>query len=94
MSKITNMQQAADYVYEQLKEVNAEIKKEDVYDTIVDEVLESVEYALTDEDIKFLEDNIKTPEAIDEYLQKKIPEYQDLLDDIVVDMVGEEIAGG
>ena len=91
MEKITNIQQATDYIYSQLKELNPDIEKDDVYDTIMDEVLESVEYALNDEDIKFLEDNEKNSQAIDEYLQAKIPDYKDLLSDIVVDMVSDEI---
>lgn len=91
MDKITNINQATDYVYNQLKELNPDIEKNDVYDTIMDEVLESVEYILTDEDVKFLEDNEKDTIAIDEYLQSKIPDYHELLDDIVTDMVSEEI---
>ncbi len=91
MEKITNMQQAADYIYDQLKELNPDIERDDVYDTIMDEVLESAEYALTDEDVRFLEENEKNTQAIDEYLQSKIPDYKDLLTDIVVDMVSDEI---
>jgi hypothetical protein len=93
MEKITNIQQATDYVYNQLKELNSDIEKDDVYDTIMDEVLESVEYIMTDEDTKFLEDNEKNTTAIDDYLQSKIPNYQELLSDIVVDMVSDEIVG-
>lgn len=91
MEKITNIQQATNYVYNQLKEINPEIEKDDVYDTIMDEVLESTEYIMTDEDMKFLEENEKDTIAIDEYLARKIPDYNDLLDDIVTDMVGDEI---
>ena len=91
MEKITNMQQATDYVYDKIKDMNPEVEKSDIYDTIMDEVLESSEYIMMDEDIRFLEDNEKNPEAIDEYLARKIPDYQDLLDDIVTDMVSEEI---
>lgn len=91
MDKITNINQATDYVYKQLKELNPDIEKDDVYDTIMDEVLESVEYTLTDEDTKFLEDNEKDTIAIDEYLQSKIPDYKELLTDIVTDMVSDEI---
>ena len=79
MEKITNMKKATEYVYNQLKEINPDIEKDDVYDTIMDEILESVEYIMTDEDIKFLEDNEKDTTAIDEYLQSKIPDYKDLL---------------
>ncbi len=93
MEKITNLNQATQYVYNQLKELNPTIEQEDVYDTILDEVLESVEYALSDEDMNFVETNSNKPEAMDEYLAKKIPDYQDLLDDIVTDMVSEEILG-
>jgi hypothetical protein len=57
----------------------------------MDEVLESVEYIMTDEDTRFLEDNEKNPTAIDEYLESKIPDYKELLSDIVVDMVSDEI---
>lgn len=92
MEKITNIQQATEYVYDKIKELNPEVEKNDIYDTIMDEVLESSEYIMMDEDIRFLEDNEKDPQAIDEYLQSKIPDYQDLLDDIVTDMVSDEIA--
>ena len=91
MEKITNIAQATEYVYKQLKELNPDIEKDDVYDTIIDEVLESVEYIMTDEDTRFLEENEKNLTAIDEYLQSKIPDYKELLSDIVVDMVSEEI---
>ena len=91
MERITNMKQATEYVYSQLKELNPDIEKDDVYDTIMDEILESVEYTLTDEDVKFLEDNEKDTTAIEEYLQSKIPEYKELLSDIVTDMVSDEM---
>ncbi len=91
MEKIKNIKQATEYVYNQLKELNSNIEKDDVYDTIMDEILESVEYALSEEDVKFLEENKKDMNAIDEYLKWVIPEYQELLSDIVVDMVSEEI---
>ncbi len=91
MEKITNIQQATEYVYNKIKEINPEVEKDDIYDTIMDEVLESIEYTLTDENIKFLEENEKNTIAIDEYLQSKIPDYSDLLDDIVTDMISEEI---
>ncbi len=91
MEKIKNIQQATEYVYNQLKEINPDIEKDDVYDTIMDEVLESIEYTLTDEDVRFLEENEKNLTTIDDYLATKIPDYQDLLDDIVTDMVSEEI---
>ena len=91
MNRFTNIKQATEYVYNQLKELNPEIEKDDVYDTIMDEVLESAEYIMTDEDTKFLEDNEKDTVAIDEYLQRKIPDYEELLSDIVVDMVSDEI---
>ena len=57
MEKITNIKQATEHVYSQLKEINTDIEKDDVYDTIMDEVLESVEYAMSDEDVRFLEEN-------------------------------------
>lgn len=91
MEKITNISQATEYVYKQIKEINPDIEKDDVYDTIMDEVLESVEYSLTEEDIRFLEENDKNLTAIDEYLASKIPDYKELLSDIVVDMVSDEI---
>jgi hypothetical protein len=91
MEKITNIKQAIEVVYNQVKEINPDIDKDDVYDTIMDEVLESVEYTLTDEDVRFLEENEKNLTAIDEYLQSKIPDYKELLSDIVVDMVSDEI---
>jgi hypothetical protein len=91
MEKITNITQASEYVYKQLKEINPEIEKDDVYDTIMDEVLESTEYIMTEEDMKFLEENEKNLQAIDEYLSRKIPDYSDLLDDIVTDMVSDEM---
>jgi len=91
MDKITNIKQAIEVVYNQVKEINPDIDKDDVYDTIMDEVLESVEYTLTDEDVRFLEENEKNLTAIDEYLQSKIPDYKELLSDIVVDMVSDEI---
>ena len=69
MNKFTSIQQATDYIYTQLKEINPDIQKDDVYDTIMDEVLESAEYILSDEDVRFLEENEKNNKAIDDYLQ-------------------------
>ena len=69
MEKITNIKQATEHVYSQLKEINTDIEKDDVYDTIMDEVLESVEYAMSDEDVRFLEENKKNMDTIDEYLK-------------------------
>lgn len=91
MEKITNIKQATEYVYNQLKEINPDIEKDDVYDTIMDEVLESVEYAMSEDDVRFLEENEKNMDAVDEYLKGIIPDYQELLSDIVVDMVSDEI---
>lgn len=91
MAKVTNMKQATEVIYNQIKELNPEVEKDDVYDTIMDEILESVEYALTEEDVRFLEENEKNTTAIDEYLQWIIPDYQILLDDIVTDMISDEI---
>lgn len=91
MQKITNIKAATDYVYAQLKELNPTIERDDVYDTIMDEVLESAEYIMTDDDVKYLEENEKDEQAIDAFLQEKIPDYTDLLTDIVVDMVSDEI---
>lgn len=91
MEKITNIKQATEYVYNQLKEINPDIEKDDVYDTIMDEVLESIEYAMSEDDVRFLEENEKNMDAIDEYLGSIIPDYKDLLSDIVVDMVSDEI---
>lgn len=90
MENITTLKKATDYVYNELKKVNPDVEKDDVYDTIMDEILESVEYALTDEDVRFLEENEENLTAIDEYLQSRIPDYKDLLSDIVADMVSDE----
>ena len=90
MEKITNLSQAVDYVYAELQKVNPDVSKDDIFDTIVDEIIESMEYVLIDEDDRFLEDNEKNMEAIDDFLQTKIPDYQELLTEIVTDMVSEE----
>ncbi|MCX6825420.1 MAG: hypothetical protein NTY80_04345 [candidate division SR1 bacterium] len=89
--KVSNIQQATDLVFAQLKEINPDIQRDDVYETIMDEVLESVEFILTDNDMIFLEDNEGNPVAIDEYLQRKVPDYHNLINEIVLDMVSEEI---
>ncbi|MEI6672267.1 MAG: hypothetical protein WCL02_02665 [bacterium] len=91
MERINTIKQATDYLYKKLKEMNPDIEKDDVYDTIMDEILESIEYTLTDDDVKFLEENEKDMSAIDEYLQALLPDYKDLLSDIVADMIDDEI---
>lgn len=91
MEKINTIKQATDYLYKKLKEMNPDIEKDDVYDTIMDEILESIEYTLTDDDVKFLEENEKDMSAIDDYLQSLLPDYKDLLSDIVADMIDDEI---
>ena len=91
MERINTIKQATDYLYKKLKEMNPDIEKDDVYDTIMDEILESIEYTLTDDDVKFLEENEKDMSAIDDYLQSLLPDYKDLLSDIVADMIDDEI---
>lgn len=90
MEKINNLQEATNYVYKKLKEINADADRNDVFDTILDEIMESSEYIMTDEDTRFLEDNADDQTAIDEYLQSKIPDYHELINDIVTDMISEE----
>ncbi|MCX6822815.1 MAG: hypothetical protein NTX91_02340 [candidate division SR1 bacterium] len=87
--KFTNMQSATNYVYAKLKEINPTVEKEDVYDTIMEEVMESVEYELTEEDTRFLEENQEDAQVIDTYLQNKLDDYEELLSEIVTDMVEE-----
>ena len=89
-NRVSNIEQATDIVYAQLKELNPEIQRDDVYETIMDEVIESVEYILTDNDTIFIEDNENDPVALDEYLQRKVPNYHDLINEIVDDMLGGE----
>lgn len=89
-NRVSNIQQATDVVYAQLKELNPEIQRDDVYETIMDEVIESVEFILTDNDTIFIEDNENDPVALDEYLQRKVPNYHDLINEIVDDMLGGE----
>ena len=83
------MQSATNYVYAKLKEINPTVEKEDVYDTIMEEVMESVEYELTEEDTRFLEENQENTQVIDTYLQHKVDDYEELLSEIVTDMVEE-----
>lgn len=83
------MQSATNYVYAKLKEINPTVEKEDVYDTIMEEVMESVEYELTEEDTRFLEENQEDAQVIDTYLQNKLDDYEELLSEIVTDMVEE-----
>lgn len=90
MEKINNLQEATNYVYNKLKEVNPDVDRNDVFDTILDEMMESSEYIMLDEDIRFLEDNADDQTAIDDYLQAKIPDYHELLTDIVNDMINDE----
>lgn len=90
MQKITNMQEATQALYEEINKINPDIKEEDVYEIILDEVLESIEDQLSDKEIQDLETNNKTPEDLEKYLQKKIPNFQTLLKKIVEDMISEE----
>ena len=90
MENFSSINKATEYVYKQLKDLNPDIEKNDVYDTIMDEIMESVEYAMTEEDVRFLEENEKDMSAIDEFLQSKIPDYKELLSEIVADMVSDE----
>jgi hypothetical protein len=46
---------------------------------------------MSEDDVRFLEENEKNMDTIDEYLGWIIPDYKDLLSDIVVDMVSDEI---
>ena len=91
MENFKNLQEATDYIYDKLKETNPDVEKDDVYETILDEILESSEYIMLDEDARFLEENAENQQAIDEYLQSKISDYHDLLNDIVTDMVSEDV---
>ncbi len=91
MQNFTTLTQATTYVYNYLKDINPIIEEEDVYDSMLDEVIASIGYLLNDDDIRVLEKNSNNKQFIDEYLSKKIPDFADLLDDIVIDIVSEEI---
>lgn len=91
MENITNIQEATEYVYEKLKETRPELNKNDVYDSILDEMMAASEFMMMDDDDRFLEDNANDPQAIDEYLQSKLPNYHEQLIATVEDLVGEEI---
>lgn len=90
MQKITNMEEATQCLYKEIKKINPDIKEGDVYEIILDEVLESIEDDLSDKEIEDLEKNNKNPEDLEKYLQKKIPNYWNFLTDIVEDMISEE----
>ncbi len=90
IKNIKTIEQATDYVFNELKELNPDVERDDVYDTIMDEILESSEYIMLDDDIRFLEDNEKDTTAIDDYFHSKLPSYKSLLHEIVADMTSEE----
>lgn len=91
MEKFANMQSATDYLYNYVKELNPTVEKDDIYDTLLDEIMESAEFVLTDDDIRYLEDNMDNQELTDNYLKTKIPDYEELLGEIVTDMISDEI---
>lgn len=88
--EIKTLKKATDTVYAELEKINSDISKDDVYDTILDEILESMEYMMTDDDVRFLEDNEDNMEAVDDLFQTKLPNYHELLTEIVEDMVSDE----
>jgi len=87
----SNIKDATQYTYDQLREVNPDIIKEWLYDNILDEVIQSSEYILSDEDLDLINQHLEDGAFVDAYLQKKIPDYSQLLSDIVLDMVSEEV---
>ena len=87
--EFTNLNEAIEYVFTQLQNVNPDITKEDVTDSIIDEILESTEYAMIDEDDRFLEESEKDVNAINDFLQTKISNYPQLLLEVVSDILDE-----
>ena len=69
--------------------MNPEIQEEEIYETILEEVLESADVELSEHDIEVLDEHNADLVFIDKFLQKKVPDYQELLTEIVEDMIND-----
>jgi len=85
-----SIEEATKYIHAIIKEMNPEIQEEEIYETILEEVLESADVDLSEHDIEVLDEHNADLEFIDKFLQKKVPDYQELLTEIVEDMINDE----
>ena len=87
MKKITTIQEATKYLHKLIQETNPEVQEEEIFETLLEEVLESSDVELTREEVETLDEHTDDLVFIDHFLQKKIPNYQEMIGDIVEDMV-------
>jgi hypothetical protein len=90
MKTMKSIEEATKYIHTIIKEMNPEIQEEEIYETILEEVLESADVDLSEHDIEVLDEHNADLEFIDKFLQKKVPDYQELLTEIVEDMINDE----
>ena len=84
-----SIDEATKYIHAIIKEMNPEIQEEEIYETILEEVLESADVELSEHDIEVLDEHNADLVFIDKFLQKKVPDYQELLTEIVEDMIND-----
>ena len=89
MKTMKSIDEATKYIHAIIKEMNPEIQEEEIYETILEEVLESADVELSEHDIEVLDEHNADLVFIDKFLQKKVPDYQELLTEIVEDMIND-----
>ncbi|MEI7562356.1 MAG: hypothetical protein WCJ39_01150 [bacterium] len=85
-----SIDEATKYIHNIIKEMNPEVQEAEIYETILEEVLETADVELSEHDIEVLDEHNADLEFIDKFLQKKVPDYQELLTEIVEDMISDE----
>jgi len=90
MKTMKSIDEATKYIHNIIKEMNPEVQEAEIYETILEEVLETADVELSEHDIEVLDEHNADLEFIDKFLQKKVPDYQELLTEIVEDMISDE----
>ena len=96
MEKLTTLQQMVDYIHNYISEYDPEAKaelveKEVLYDMMEEELLDTVEEILTEEDMK---ERVVSKDVtyLDKILNDRLEDYPGLLEDIKNEVLSEYVS--
>jgi hypothetical protein len=87
-----NIQEAAKYIVQNLQNIDDKEKFDDVDEEIIidgikESLLDKVEDKLDQDDLDVLEQNMDTENFVEEYLQRRFPNFEELLDRTVEEVL-------
>ncbi len=98
MEKFTTLQQMVDYIHNYISEYDPEAKeeiveKEVLYDMMEEELLDTAEEILTEEDMK---ERVVSKDVtyLDKILNERLEDYPGLLEDIKNEVLSEYVSWG